>query len=375
MNDYTLEALGSVIRQHRKAAKLTQEELGRAVDYGAASAGVSISRLEGGNLTPTDEKLEAIADKLGLTWNALRAEAVRQSSTADSTEQRIARIRMASAQRGDLDKAREDLLRAREQANAEFLDVLRDVAGRIHGADPSRAKVTEISSASDDDVSVEAEYQIRFMRYGVARALDDGDKVTDLGVFAEAVAIGAATAATLEAALQSATARKGLLAAMGLAARPRILPGGGVLAAVAVGVTAAAILDRQQAQRTRLKKETAARLAAAEEDLERTQPNVDALANLIPRATELFEYVALHAGHAVNRWRGQLGSGRLAWESLSPDQQQRYDDFVAIAAAHLAVATVDLRELAESTGDNLARAVGLAEQILEQSREVITSRV
>lgn len=375
MDDYTLEALGSVIRQHRKAAKMTQEELGRAVDYGAASAGVSISRLEGGNLTPTDDKLEAIAKELGLTWDALRAEAVRQSVPSDSAEQRIDRIRLASAQRADLEKAREDLLRARAQANGEFLDLLRDVAGRIHGADPSRANVTEISSASDDDVSVEAAYQIRFTRYGVARALDDGDELADLGVFAEAVAIGAATAATLEAVLQSATARKGLLAAMGLAARPRILPGGGVLAAVALGVASAAILDRQQAQRTRLKKETAARLAAAEVELERTQPNVDALADLIPKATELFEYVALHAAHAVNRWRDQLESGPLAWESLSPDQQNRYDDFVAIAAAHLAVATVDLQELAESTGDSLARAVGLAEQILEQSREVINSRV
>jgi hypothetical protein len=271
---------------------------------------------------------------------------------------------------------RQSLLTARERANAEFLEVLREVAGRIRGADVSRANISDVISTSEDDVSAEAAYQIRFTRYGVARALGSSDGRADLAEFAETVALGAAAAAaTLETALPSATARKGLLAAMGLAARPRILPGGGVLAAVAVGIAVAALLDRQQSQRARLKKESAARLAAAEDDLARTQPNVDALANIIPRATELFEYVALHAAHAVTRWRDQLGEGTLEWDSLSPDQQRHYDDFVEIAAAHLAVATIDLQELAGSTGESLERAVALADQVLEQSCAAIRARV
>jgi transcriptional regulator with XRE-family HTH domain len=376
VSDYALEALGHVIRQRREALGLTQEELGRAAGYSAASAGVSLSRLESGLLAPRADKLAAIAMELGTTWDSLRAEATSQRSSAGNAESTIDRIRRASAQREELDNLRVVLLTAREQANVKFLEALRDVARRIQGADISRASVSEVTSASDDDVSAEAAYQIKFTRYGVARALDSVDERADLGKFAETVAIGAAAAAaTFETALPSATARKGFLAAMGLAARPRILPGGGVLAAVAVGVAVAALLDRQQSQRSRLKKESAARLAAAEDDLARTQPNVDALADIIPKATELFEYVALHAAHAVARWRDQLGGGSLAWDSLSPDQQRRYDDFVEIAAAHLAVATIDLQELAGSTDENLERAVALADQILEQSREAITSRV
>lgn len=376
MNDYNLEALGQVIRRHREALGLTQEELGKAANYSAASAGVSISRLEGGNLAPKADKLVAIANKLGVTWDSLEADAASRTPPAGSVESTIDRIRRASAQREELDNAREALLGAQERATAGFLEVLRDVAARIQGADLPRASISEIASASDDDVSAEAAYQIKFTRYGVERALDKGDQLADLGHFAETVALGAAAAgAMLETTLPSATARKGFLAAMGLAARPRILPGGGVLAAVAVGVAVAAVLDHRQSQRARLKKESAARLAAAEDDLARTQPNVDALADVIPRATELFEYVALHAAHAVTRWHDQLGFGLLAWTSLGTDEQRRYDDFIEIAAAHLAVATIDLQELAESTDENLKRAVALADQILEQSREAITSRV
>lgn len=375
VSDYAPDALGHVIRQRREALGLTQEELGRSANYSAASAGVSISRLEGGILAPKADKLAAIATELGTTWDLLRAEAASQTSPMGDAESKIDRIRRASHQREELENVREALLDARERASSEFLEVLRDVARRIQGADISRASVSEVTSAFDDDLSAEVAYQIRFTRYGVARALDSRDERTDLGKFAETVAIGAAAAAaTLETTLPSATARKGFLAAMGVAARPRIFPGGGVLVAVAVGVAAAALLERQQSQRARLKKESAASLAAAEDDLARTQPNVDALAEVMPRATELFEYVSLHAAHAVTRWRDQLGEGSLAWDSLSPDQQRRYDDFVEIAAAHLAVATIDFQELAGSRDESLERAVALVDQILRQAREAITSR-
>ena len=375
MEDYTLEALGHVIRRHREAKGLTQEELGKAADYSDASAGVSISRLEGGNLAPKAGKLVAIAKKLGTTWDSLKAEAVSHSHAAASGESQIDRIRRASAQRDELDGAREALLSARDRATTEFLKPLRDVAARIQGVDFYRASIPEVDGAPDDDVRAEAAYQIRFTRHGLERTLAEGDERADFGHFAETVALRIAAAAALETALPSATARKALLAAMGLAARPRMVLGGGMLAAVAVGVAVAALIDRQQSQRTRRRKESAARLAAAEEELARTQPNVDALSDAISRATELFEYVAMHAAHAVTRWRDQLDVGPLAWTGLSADQQRRYDDFVEIAAAQLTVATIDLQELAVSTDDDLKRAVALADQILLQSCEAITSRV
>ena len=71
VEEYTLETLGQVIRQHREAKGLTQEQLGIAAAYSHASAGVSISRLEGGNLAPRADKLVAIAKALDVPWEAL----------------------------------------------------------------------------------------------------------------------------------------------------------------------------------------------------------------------------------------------------------------------------------------------------------------
>lgn len=375
VEDYTLQALGHVIRQHREEQGLTQEELGRAADYSDASAGVSISRLEGGGLKPKSDKLIAIASKLGVPWEALQAEAVARSGGADRDERRIERIRRASVQREELDGARCALLEARERATTGFLVPLRRVATRLTGTGPHQSGIREVAGEPGDDVGAEATYQINFTRYGLEHALAEGDERADFGHFAETVALGVAAAAALETAIPSPTARRGLLAAMGLAARPRLVPGGGMLAAVAVGVAVAAVVDRQQSKQARRRRETAARLDAAEEDLARTQANVDALDDIIARATELFEYVALHAAHAVVRWCEELGDGPIDWTAIDSEQRQRYDDFVEIAAAQLAVATIDLQEIAASRGSDLDRAVALADQILLQSREAITSRV
>lgn len=374
MHEYTPEALGLVIRRHREAKGLTQEELGKAAAYSDASAGVSVSRLEGGNLAPRAEKLMAIAKELGVTWESLQVEAAARSRLGSDGDVRIDRIRRASAQRDELEHTRAAHLAARDRAMTEFLRPLRDVAAQVQGADLPRANASQVAQPSDE-VSAEAAYQIQFTREGLHRALAVGDERTDFANFTEMVAVGVAAAVTVETALPSPAARRGFLAAMGLAVRPRAIHGGGLLAAVAVGVAAAAVVERQQSKRARRKTESAARLAEAEAELARTQPSVDALNDVMSRATEAFEYVATHAAHALTRWRDQLGDGPLPWRALSADHQRRYEDFVEIAAAVLAIAAIDLQELAGSTGRELEAAVALADQVLLQSIEAVTSRV
>lgn len=374
VEEYTLEALGQVVRQHREAKGLTQEELGTAAGYSQASAGVSISRLEGGNLAPRVERMVAIARELDVSWDSLQSQAAMHSRATGNGESQMDRIRRAVVQRDELARKHALLLDTRGRAATEFLEPLRDFAARIRGADLSRANGPDLAPTADE-VRAEVAYQFKFTRDGLQRALAEVDERADFGNFAETIALGVATAATLEAALPSPAARRGFLAAMGLAARPRLAPGGVLLGAVAIGVAAAALVDRQQSRRARRRTESTARIAEAEADLARTQPNVDALHDVISRATEIFEYVATHAAHALTRLRDQVGAGPLAWETLSDDQQHRYSDFVEIAAAFLAVATIDLQELAGSADNELDRATALANQVLLHATRTITSRV
>ena len=174
-------------------------------------------------------------------------------------------------------------------------------------------------------------------------------------------------------------ALNGLRAAMGVRRSARVAgPAGGVnlVAAVGLGAVVATILDRQaSAKRNRKLQESTAKLAAAEADIAANQANVEALLEVIPRATEVFDYVAVHASHALTRWGAQLGEQPVPWRKLSEAEKQRYQDFVAITAAHLAVATIDLHELATSRGADLDQATAVVDQVLIQSKRAIASRV
>ena len=130
-----------------------------------------------------------------------------------------------------------------------------------------------------------------------------------------------------------------------------------LMAAVAVGTVVATILERQAtAKRNRRQQESAAKLAEAEADIAATQANVEALLDVIPKATAILQYIAVHATHALTRWGNEIGESPVPWKDLSESDQQRYQDFVAIAAAQLAVATIELQNLATSRGDDLDRA-------------------
>lgn len=70
----------------------------------------------------------------------------------------------------------------------------------------------------------------------------------------------------------------------------------------------------------RQQQETTAKLAEPENKIDESQRNVDALRAVMPRATELLEYIAMHAGHALDRWETETGQ-----TSLGPDAEHRYN--------------------------------------------------
>lgn len=393
VTDYSLEALGQVVKRLRREKGLTQEELGAAAEYGRG-AGVSISRLENGRLEPTD-KFAGIARALGVSPEELRTRAAEETAAhrgaAEDGERshadRIAAIVRASERRKQLAPELDTFDEARRRAEREFLVTFREQAARIVDA-PTHDEdhLAQDSEAEDDETKAEAAYQLQFTQYGVSKALAEPAVGNAVGgaaaylAFTEAVALGAAPlGATVPRLTGAAAALNGLRAAMGVGRSTRIGGSAGavnLVAAVAAGAVVATILERQAAaKRNRKLQESEAQLAAAEADIAANQANVEALLDIIPRATEILEYIAVHASHALTRWGIQVGEGAVHWKQLGEAEQRRYEDFVAVAAAQLAVATIDLEPLATSRERDFEQATALADQILIQSQRAITARV
>ncbi len=55
-------------------------------------------------------------------------------------------------------------------------------------------------------------------------------------------------------------------------------------------------------------------------------------------------------------------------------QQEQYDDFVQLCAAQLAVATLDVERLLVLRGEELDQEIGLMDQILDKSEDLVHSR-
>jgi len=397
MADYSLEALGQVVKRLRRAKGLTQEELGDAAGYGKG-AGVSISRLENGRLEPTD-KFTGIARALGVSTQELQKHATEETAAqqgaggdgARTHADRIAAIVRASERRKQLAPELDAFNEARKRAERDFLMTFRELAAHVIDARAQdEDQLVHGGGAETDEAEAEAAYQIRFTQYGVSQALADPAGSAAIGgavgsaaaylAFTEAVALGTAPLGATGLPLTgAATVLNGLRAAMGVGRSARIGSAAGginLVAAVAVGAAVATIVDRQAtAKRNRKQQESAAKIAAAEADVAMNQANVDALLDVIPRATEVLDYIAVHASHALTRWGAQIGEDPVLWEELGEAEQQRYQDFVAVAAAQLGVATIDFQELATSREADLDQATALADQILIQSQRAITSRV
>ena len=84
MTSYPPEALGRVIKEHRRRIPLTQDELGIHAGYAHKGAAVSISRIERGENRPSVDKLSGIASALNVTVDQLEREAGAIAETMES---------------------------------------------------------------------------------------------------------------------------------------------------------------------------------------------------------------------------------------------------------------------------------------------------
>ncbi len=407
--DFSLEALGSVIREQReaKAPPTTQDDLGRQAGYGAGAA-VSISRIEAGLTRPGPERFAGIAAALGLTPNQLEDEAVKRTAklggghsrpvsgpgeAADERpKERIKRIQeevdrrtsLVTALAGEFNSAHD---RARDEYFMKFIAA----AAEINGAPQPDPTALEDSNDSDD-VEAEAARQFQWTSYGIGQVL-----AGTAGAAAGGAAVGGAAAyGTFMAAASFGTASTGAAIAglNGVAATNAALAllGGGTVAAGGAGVAGGTLLltgivaapalllaagglawmvrrNRKQQQ------ELVQKLDEADAELAATKRGFDALTDFLPRATKTLDYIATHAAHALKRWEHRLELPPRAWESMSAEQKQYYQYFIDITTSQLTVATIDVQSLMTTRSHEREQLIRLTDEILTQAQSTVESLV
>lgn len=407
--DFTLEALGLVIRERREAKvpKMTQEGLGTAAGYQSGAA-VSISRVESGLMRPGPERLEGIAVALGVNADRLEADAERRTQelrknpgqsqagtrtvfAGERSKDRLKRIQQEVDHRTTLITELADAFNAaHDRARDDYLMRFVELAASI-----ADAPQPDSAGLGDDDVSdpkSAAKHRIRSNSHGVASALAGGAG----GAFAGAAVGGVGAYATFMAAVSFGTASTGTAIAglSGVAATNAALAllGGGTLAAggagvaggaaILVGVVAAPALLLAvgglawMAKRNRKQQQDlATKLDEADAEMADTQKGFDALVDILPRATKTLDYIALHAGHALKRWGSRLGPRPLHWNSMSPDDKKRYQEFIDISASQLAVVTINVQGLMVSRGEDRDVLIEFADEVLKQAQSTVESLV
>lgn len=359
------EALGREVRELRKALKLTQDELGKRAGY-RTGAGVSVSRLENGQLRPGAERLQGIAEALGLTPEELEARASHQSvdnvvdsatghtpSGANRLEDRFKRVQQtAEARKKDVAALSGAFDQAQDRAHTQFLARFVEIAARIDGAPkPNSTPFQKDDAEAATDQA--AAHQFQATSEGVAQLLSGGagDAATNLAL---SLLRGVAVAAG------SAGGGKGLA---GIVAGPALLLASG-------GAVWMFNRDRKHQQ------QLAVKLDLAEAELNATKTSFEALSNILPRATEILDYIAIHAAHALARWEKELGAGPLAWNRLSESDRQHYQDFIDIAAAQIMVLRTNFQGLlTPEDGDELKLLTMQADTALTQAQGAVHARV
>ncbi|WP_327175684.1 helix-turn-helix domain-containing protein [Streptomyces sp. NBC_01335] len=386
MNEFSAEAMGLVIREHRQAQEppMTQEDLGERAEYGKGGA-VSISRIEHGLISPREHRLAALALALRLTPEQLTQEAEdRTRSLALERGQRPVKLRDQVAEtRGRHTEINEKVAQRTKitQEHAEAFnrahDVVRDtffmrfveLAGTISGA-PEPERPSEAESGSTG--AVPAAIRIEAMSAGIASVIRDsagGAAGGALGAaaggaaaysaFTAAAMFGTASTGAAISGLSGVAATNATLALLGggtLAAGGAGMAGGillltGVVAAPAAALAAAGFYVLRKRRNKREEERLRIGVEAAEEALAQSQQGFDVMVDVLSRATAIMEYVEVHGTHALEKWRAGLPAEPRDWESLGRDGQERYKEFLTVAGSFLSASIINVPALLAADAD------------------------
>lgn len=403
--EFSPEALGWAIRSLREQStpKLTQAELGKRAGY-AAGAGVAISRIESGQMRPGPDKLDRIANALGSTVPQLERRAAQNTreqlgddnvdATAVKTragvplKQRVAELEEAVALRttkvielADAFNAAHD--RARDEFFLKFIDDARQIDGAPPPPEPD-----DLTEKDASGPAAAAEYRLHLTSSGIAKALgDDGGAAARPSAGGAAAYEDFATAALLETAstasaissLPGEAVANAILAILRSGKPATRVTGRTMLLAGIVAVPAAALTVRgyvRMARRTKLKEaELRERIDRAEAEIAATERGSQALANALDRATQILEYIAVHAAHAEHRWSADLHERPVAWTALSPEQQRDYQKFITIAGCQMSVEDLDPGAYIATRGAALDELIHSTDELLDRADRTVKTLV
>jgi transcriptional regulator with XRE-family HTH domain len=341
------QVLGRAVRDARERMGMTQEDLGKAAGYQTGAA-VSISRLETGKAQPGLERMTSIARALGVSVEELERRAVhpdsdaqRQNERPKDRERRV--MGEVEERKSKLDHATQAFKEAYAQTNEHFLIKFGTIVESIEGAPPILVRTISPVDAkgTNPETAAKAERPIEL------------DSTVSGGVAAGIVA----------GLLRSGTFSRG---AAGLS----VAGVGGA----AVGVLAESAISLLIASR-KLLQERSRMLDRVEEQLAATEENATALISRLPKATELLMYIAVHAGHALDRWERELDSPGRAWNSIGADAVERFRDFVLIAQASFAIQNEFDALSSALRGNDLLRKTKDVDALLTIADEMVKSRV
>ncbi|MGM1079747.1 helix-turn-helix domain-containing protein [Streptomyces sp. H28] len=385
MNDFSAEAMGLVIREHRQAKRpsMTQEELAEQADYGKGGA-VSISRIERGLVSPGEHRLAAIALALQLTPEQLKHEAddrtrslarqrgqrpVKLRDQVAETKRRHAEINEKVAQRSKItQELGEAFNHVHDVARDKFFLRFVELAESISGApEPERPSEEEIESTGETPTAI----RIEAMSAGIANAIRGAAAggaagaavggAAAYGAFTAAALFGTASTGTAISTLSGVAATNATLALLGggtLAAGGAGMAGGtllltGMVAAPAAALAAAGFYVLRKRRTKKEEERLRAEVEAAEAALDQSQQGFDSMIDVLHRATAIMEYVSVHGTHALEKWRVSLPPEPRDWESLGHEGQERYKEFLTVAGCLLAVSSINVSALLTAKPDAL----------------------
>ncbi|MGW0513911.1 helix-turn-helix domain-containing protein [Streptomyces olivaceoviridis] len=410
MNDFSAEAMGLVIREHRQAQQppMTQEELAKRADYGKGGA-VSISRIERGLISPGEHRLAAIALALRLTPAQLMQEAEdRTRSLADrrgqrpvklrdqvaETKRRHAEITEKVAQRSKItQELGEAFNQVHDTARDEFFLRFVELAESISGApEPERPSEEEIESTGETPAAI----RVEAMSVGIANAIRDAaggaaagavgaaaGGAAAYGAFTAAALFGTASTGAAISTLSGVAATNATLALLGggtLAAGGAGMAGGillltGMVAAPAAALAAAGFYVLRQRRTKKEEERLRTEVEVAEAALDQSQQGFDTMTDVLHRATAIMEYVSVHGTHALEKWRVGLPPEPRDWTSLGREGQERYKEFLTVAGCLVAVSSINVSALLTAEPDALREMDKAIDETLRYADKTIKSIV
>ncbi|MFJ7529355.1 helix-turn-helix domain-containing protein [Streptomyces griseus] len=407
MSDFSAEAMGLVIREHRQAQSpsMTQEELAEQADYGKGGA-VSISRIERGLVSPGEHRLAAIALALRLTPAQLKQEAedrtrslarqrgqrpVKLREQVAETKRRHAEINEKAAQRSKItQELGEAFNRVHDVVRDEFFMRFVELAETISGApEPERPGEEEIESTGEIPTAIRVEAMsvgianaIRGVAAGGAAGVAAGGAAA-YGAFTAAALFGTASTGTAISTLAGVAATNATLALLGggtLAAGGAGMAGGillltGMVAAPAAALAAAGFYVVRQRRNKKEEERLRTEVGVAEAALDQSQKGFDTMVDVLPRTTAIMEYVSVHGTHALEKWRVSLPPEPRDWESLGYEGQERYKEFLNVAGCFLAVSIINVPALLTAKPDDLREMDKAIDETLRYADKIIKSIV